>query len=106
MVPIHRSLTRPQLIAGCDRELFVFLCLFSVLLVLPGGLMTGSLFNFLLGVAMLLFGIPVLSWMAKKDSSMRPVFIRSLKFKDRYLAKSTVTAISRYRFDDKWVNWL
>lgn len=106
IVPIHRSLTRPQLIAGCDRELFVILCLFSVLLILPGGLMSGSLFNFLLGAALLSFGIPVLAWMAKIDSSMRPIFMRSLKYKDKYLTKSTATAVSHYRFDENWVSWI
>lgn len=100
---IHRSLTRPQLIAGCDRELFIIVVLFAVLLVIPGGIMSGSLFNIIFGICLFLAGISALSWVAKKDSSMRLIFIRSVKYKDIYPARSTVKAITYRRFDANWL---
>ena len=41
VIPVRKSLTRPQLICGCDRVLFLLLMLFCIALIFPGGL--GSL---------------------------------------------------------------
>jgi type IV secretion system protein VirB3 len=100
---IHRSLTRPQLIAGCDRGLFILVTFLAVLLVIPGGVMSESLFNVFFGIGIFLCGLIFLSWMAKKDSSMRGVFLRSLRYKTRYPARSYVVSATKRKFDAKWV---
>jgi type IV secretion system protein VirB3 len=100
---IHRSLTRPQLIAGCDRELFIATTLLAVFLIVPGGFMSESPFNILFGVVLFVCGTFFLSWAAKKDSSMRMVFIRFLGYRHRYPARSCVVSATRRKFDAKWV---
>jgi type IV secretion system protein VirB3 len=99
---IHRSLTRPQLIAGCDRELFMAMTFLAVFLIVPGGFMSESLFNILFGVALFVSGSFFLSWMAKKDTSMRMVFVRFLGYKHRYPARSCVVSVARRKFGAKW----
>ena len=100
---VHRSLTRPQLIAGCDRTLFIIVTLLSIFLAIPGGIMSESLFNIVFGIGLFFFGLVSLSWMAKKDPSMRQVFMRSLGYKDRYPARSCVTFVTRRKIDAEWV---
>jgi type IV secretion system protein VirB3 len=100
---IHRSLTRPQLIAGCDRELFILITVLAVFLVIPGGVMSESLFNVMFGSGLFFCGLISLSWMAKKDSSMRSVLLRSLRYKDGYPARSCVVSVTHRKFGAKWV---
>jgi type IV secretion system protein VirB3 len=103
-MPIHRSLTRPQLIIGCDRELLIMLFLFAALFIGPGGLMKGgSLINFFFGIFAIMFGVPVLTWLAKKDTSMRQVFTRSVSYKTFYPARSHVTAVCHNKINAKWL---
>jgi type IV secretion system protein VirB3 len=100
---IHRSLTRPQLIAGCDRELFIMVTVLAVFLIIPGGVMSESLFNVLFGIGLFFCGLFFLSWMAKKDSSMRMVFVRSLGYKNSYPARSCVVSETQRKFGAKWI---
>jgi type IV secretion system protein VirB3 len=102
-VPIHRSLTRPQLIAGCDRELFISMTFFAILFTVPGGMMSKSFFNFFFGIGFFFAGTFFLARLAKKDSSMRKVFLRCTKYKSFYPARGTVTAVSHKKLDAKWV---
>jgi type IV secretory pathway TrbD component len=89
VIPIHRSLTRPQLIMGCERFLFLMLCMVVTLLAGPGGIMTGSLVNILIAVALFFGGRELLSGMAKADARMSDVFRRSLLYRSEYPAVST-----------------
>ena len=89
VIPIHRSLVRPQLIMGCERFLFLMLCMVVTLLAGPGGLMTGNRLN--VGIAGALFFISraLLAHMAKSDAQMSDVFRRSVLYKCEYPALST-----------------
>jgi type IV secretion system protein VirB3 len=89
-VPVHRSLSRPQLIMGCERFLFLMLCMVVTLLAGPGGLMTGSLMNMIIAGALFFIGRAALSNMAKADSQMSDVFRRSVRYRDEYPAIGTV----------------
>jgi type IV secretion system protein VirB3 len=83
-IPIHRSLTRPQLLAGCDRELLIFSGLLCGLLIFPAGLFRGDLLNVALGIFFMCAAITGLAKMAKTDPSMKQVYMRSLKYTSRY----------------------
>ncbi|GHV28578.1 hypothetical protein FACS1894167_05980 [Synergistales bacterium] len=89
IIPIHRSLTRPLLLMGCDRVLFLMLCMVVTLLAGPGGLMTKNYVNMLLAVLLFLGGREGLVHMAKTDSQMSDVFRRSTQYRAEYPAVST-----------------
>jgi type IV secretory pathway TrbD component len=89
IIPIHRSLVRPQLVMGCERFLFLMLSMVVTLLAGPGGLMTGSFFNMGLAGALFFTGRALLSHMAKADSRMSDVFRRSVGYKHDYPARGT-----------------
>jgi type IV secretion system protein VirB3 len=82
--PIHRSLTRVQLLAGCDRGLLILSGLLCALLVFPAGLFRGDFFNVALGVAFMCLSITCLAKMAKTDPDMRRIYMRSLKYAAHY----------------------
>jgi type IV secretory pathway TrbD component len=89
VIPIHRSLTRPQLMMGCERFLFLMLCMVVTLLIGPGGIMVGSWINILIAVGLFFAGRALLSHMAKKDPLMSDVFRRSVMYLSEYPAAST-----------------
>ena len=62
-VPVHRSLTRQQLLAGCDRDLFFLLAMFCGLL-LMSGLMSMYWRNVILAIVLWVIGIPILAKLA------------------------------------------
>ncbi|MDR2779713.1 MAG: VirB3 family type IV secretion system protein [Synergistaceae bacterium] len=88
-IPIHRSLARPQLIMGCERVLFLMLCMVVTLLAGPGGIMSKNLVNVFLGGAFFFIGRAVLSRMAKADPMMSGVFKRSVRYRPEYPASGT-----------------
>jgi len=78
-VPVHRSLTRQQLLAGCDRELFLLLMMFCGLLLMSG--ITRMYWrNIILGVALWLAGIPVLAKLAVYDPHFKGIVVRSIRY--------------------------
>ena len=89
-VPIHRSLVRPQLIMGCERFLFLMLCMIVTLLAGPGGLMVGNFRNVFAGFVVFLIGRYFLTYMAKIDPYMTDVFRRSVLYRAEYPACSAV----------------
>jgi type IV secretory pathway TrbD component len=90
IIPIHRSLVRPQLIMGCERFLFLMLCMVVTLLAGPGGIMTGNFINILIALALFFAGRETLAYMAKSDARMSDVFRRSVQYRSEYPAVSTV----------------
>ncbi|MDR1508712.1 MAG: VirB3 family type IV secretion system protein [Synergistaceae bacterium] len=100
-IPVHRSLTRPQLLMGCERFPFLMLCMVVTLLAGPGGLMTGNFINILIAGALFFTGRALLARMAKGDPSMSGVFGRSVKYRAEYPAISTV----RFRNVPKARRW-
>jgi len=89
LIPIHRSLVRPQLIMGCERFLFLMLCMMVTLLAGPGGLMVGNLKNVFAAFIVFLIGRAFLTYMAKIDPYMSDVFRRSVLYRAEYPACST-----------------
>lgn len=89
-VPIHHSLTRPQTIMGCDRELYLSLIIVCALLIVPSGIMRGQVPPAVLGIALWIGGQLGLTKMGKLDAMMRHVFMRSLKYRRYYFAASPI----------------
>ena len=89
IIPIHRSLVRPQLIMGCERFLFLMLCMVVTLLAGPGGLMTGNWLNMAIASALFFIGRALLVNMAKSDAQMSDVFRRSVQYRSEYPSLST-----------------
>ena len=89
IIPIHRSLVRPQLIMGCERFLFLMLCMVVTLLAGPGGLMSGNFLNMGIAGAIFFIGRALLAYMAKADAQMSDVFRRSVQYRREYPAVST-----------------
>jgi type IV secretory pathway TrbD component len=89
IIPVHRSLVRPQLLMGCERFLFLMLSMVVTLLAGPGGLMTGSKVNILAAGALFFMGRAALSHMAKTDPMMSDVFRRSVRYRNKYPASGT-----------------
>jgi type IV secretory pathway TrbD component len=93
-VTIHRSLVRPQLIMGCERFLFLMLCMVVTLLAGPGGFMVGNFKNIVFAFIVFLVGRSFLTYMAKNDPCMTDVFRRSILYRAEYPARSTVGFIN------------
>jgi type IV secretion system protein VirB3 len=88
-IPIHRSLVRSQLIMGCERFLFLMLCMVVTLLAGPGGLMARNYMNMLIAGALFFAGRALLAHMAKTDPRMSDVFRRSARYRAEYPASRT-----------------
>ena len=78
-VPVHLSLTRQQLMMGCDRELFFMLLLLSGLLCFTG-FIAAYWRNLFIGIVLWIIGTPVLSKLAKYDPHFRGVLTRSTNY--------------------------
>lgn len=91
VIPVRKSLTRPQLICGCDRVLFLLLMLFCMALIFPGGLGSGNYVNVLIGIVFFFFGVQVLTVLAKYDPLFSQIFTRAVKYQDYYVGSSYVS---------------
>lgn len=84
--PIHRSLHRPPLVLGGDRELVMFSALGAFLVGLGGFTLFSALCGFL-------FWLASLHWLrkwGKIDPLMCRVYFQSLKYRKKYLAGKSV----------------
>ncbi len=84
--PIHRSLHRPPLVLGGDRELVMFSGLGAFLVGLGGF----SLFSALCGLVFWLIALHWLRKWGKQDPLMCRVYFKSLKDKQVYLASNNI----------------
>jgi type IV secretory pathway TrbD component len=76
---VHRSLTRQQLLAGCDRELFLLLAMLCGLLLMSG--ITRLYWrNIILGIGLWLAGVPVLAKLAVYDPHFKGVVVRGIRY--------------------------
>jgi type IV secretion system protein TrbD len=71
-VPIHRSLNRPQLLAGADRELALMAGVISAMFIFA----IVKIWAVFAGVVFWMVAFHLLRMLAKADPLMRPVFIR------------------------------
>jgi type IV secretion system protein VirB3 len=86
-VPVHRSLTRQQLLAGCDRELFLLLMMFCGLLLMSG--ITRMYWrNIILGIVLWIGFIPVLAKLAVYDPHFKGIVVRSIRYTQMSLSAS------------------
>lgn len=84
-VPIHRSLIRPNLFMGGDREMVMFAGLLAFALVFAGQEWVATFYGVFLWVAALF----LLRLMAKADPYMRQIYLRHRLYKRYYPARST-----------------
>ena len=85
---VHKSLTRPTLLMGCDREMFLLLATFAGVLGIFKGLFNTPIRwgNAILGAILWAVGLIVLRLMAKKEPYARAIFTNSLKYHGEYPA--------------------
>ncbi|MCZ2076317.1 MAG: VirB3 family type IV secretion system protein [Bryobacterales bacterium] len=81
---IHQSCNRHNLLLGCDRELVLFSALLSAMLIFA--LVTW--WGIVVGIVLWLAAVAVLSRMGKADPMLRQVYIRHVKYRPFYAAKS------------------
>lgn len=84
-VPIRRSLIRPQLVGGAERELFLMLGLIVATLIFVS-LTWATAFA---GIGLWVIGVFVLRMMANADPLMSKVYARHTKYQEFYPARST-----------------
>ena len=83
-IPIHRSLNRPTLLLGGDRELVMGAALLCGVLVFSVSTWWGVALGLLFWIA----AIAVLSRMGKSDPLMRQVFLRHQRYQSHFCASA------------------
>ncbi|MDO3445436.1 conjugal transfer protein TrbD [Agrobacterium sp. V1] len=78
--PIHRALSRPNLLMGADRELVLITGLAATILIF----VVLTVFSALFGMAVWIIIIGLLRVMAKSDPLMRQVYTRHISYKPYY----------------------
>jgi type IV secretion system protein VirB3 len=81
---IHQSANRPHLILGGDRELVLFAGLTAVCLAFT----VATWWGVLIGIIFWLAAIAVLARMGKADPLLRHVYLRHIRYRAFYPAKS------------------
>ena len=82
---IHRAGTRPHLFLGGDRELVLFTGLIAFALTVP----SFQWASIVTGISLWLVALYLLRKMAKADPLMRHVYLRQLRYRRYYAARST-----------------
>ncbi|ANH09226.1 conjugal transfer protein TrbD [Allorhizobium sp. NPDC080224] len=83
--PVHRALSRPNLLMGADRELVLLTALAAIILIFVVLTWYAALF----GLAIWLIALAALRMMAKADPLMRRVYVRHISYKAFYRATSS-----------------
>lgn len=83
--PVHRALSRPNLLMGADRELVLLTALAAVILIFVVLTWYAALF----GLAIWMIAVAALRMMAKADPLMRRVYVRHISYKAFYRATSS-----------------
>jgi type IV secretion system protein VirB3 len=98
ITPVHRALTRPDLVFGCERGplVFLFATAFTFFMILQKPV------TIALGVVMLFTGIPVLRYFARRDPQMYRVYTRHFAYQSEYpphptLARPPLTSREQQR---------
>lgn len=84
-VKIARALTRPALIAGCERTPLIALGMVCTIMGI-----TTNLYLMIGAICLCVVGIGVLRRMAKHDPIMIKIYLRHIKFKKFYMSKPTI----------------
>ncbi len=88
-IPIHRSLTRPLLLGGAERELTLLNATVIVILLFGGGL---HVFAILTALALGTLGQGCFIQAAKVDPKLWQIYRRHLVYQDFYSAQTSVLA--------------
>lgn len=88
VVPVFKSLVRPQLLAGGDRTLVIVLLCICGLLIGPGGFASTNPINCFLGIVTLILGLRLLNVLAKYDPYAFQVLRRTMLYSSLYPAQS------------------
>lgn len=83
--PIHRALSRPNLLLGADRELVLVTALVSAILIFVVITPYAAVLGFLAWTVI----VAALRRMAKSDPMMRQVYLRHIRYRPAYRATST-----------------
>ncbi len=83
-IKFHQSANRPNLLMGGDRELVLLSALFAAILIFS----IGKLWGIPLGIAVWVVCAAGLSRLGKADPMMRQVYLRHIRYKTFYPAKS------------------
>jgi type IV secretion system protein TrbD len=83
-IKFHQSANRPNLLMGGDRELVLMSALMAAILVFA----MGQIWGIPLGIVIWLVCVAALSRLGKADPMMRPVYLRHIRYKTFYPAKS------------------
>lgn len=83
-LPFHRVLHRPGLFLGGEREPAL------ITAIVAGGLAVSGMntVSFVIGITLWFGAIPILRWMAKADPQMTRVYLRQLRYRGYYPARS------------------
>lgn len=88
MSPIHHSLVRPNLMMGCERELYLLTVMVSGMLIGPSGIFLANWGTAVFGVFLWIVGTIGLSAMAKKDPQLSKIYRRAIHYRKKYISKS------------------
>lgn len=89
-IPIYRALSRPEMIMGCEREPILVAGLMVAVLVF----VASTLFSAMIGLLLWIVCFALFRKMAKADPHMSKLYLRHIKYKPYYQAKSTPFAFS------------
>ena len=89
-MPFHQSANRPHLLLGGDRELVLVLGVLAAMLIFA--VMTW--WSIVAGVVLWLAAVAVLARMGKVDPLLRHVYVRHVRYRAFYPAKSRLSASS------------
>jgi type IV secretory pathway TrbD component len=83
-ITIHQSANRPNQILGGDRELVLVSVLIAISLIFS----LASLWGIALGIGFWVSSVAVFQRMGKADPMMRQVYLRHIRYRSFYPAKS------------------
>lgn len=83
--PIHRALSRANLLFGADRELVLLTGLASIILIF----VVLTFYSVLLGIVVWSMIVAILRRMAKSDPLMRRIYLRHVRYRPIYRPTST-----------------
>lgn len=83
-LPIHRSLIRPQLLLGAERELVLATGMVAAMLVFA----IQTMVSIIMGAMIWALGLYLMRRMAKTDPELSRVYLRHIRYRPYYPAHS------------------
>ncbi len=87
-IVIHQSCNRPNLLLGGDRELVLASAMMSAMLAFA----LATLWGIASGIVLWILAVAALSRMGKADPLLRQTYIRHIRYRPYYPAKSPLSA--------------